>query len=102
MSDLIFLLNVCFIHQSVNNKLPSVLCNLFNVARIPQIVSTRGAAMGTLLKPSVKTIRYGLNSIKFRSICNWNNIQSSVPKIALSNVTATILRFIVRNFILNT
>ena len=70
--DQITLQNCLFVHDYLNNRLPSSFNNTF--CKTSQIHSneTRNATAGSLHKFCINSTKYGLNSIYRKSIESWN------------------------------
>ena len=73
-SDHVRLQNFLHVHRDLKeNSLPPSLRNTFNVMndnhRYP---NTRLTSNFKLVLPKVRTTNYGINSITYRSVCDWN------------------------------
>lgn len=96
LGDIIDLLNICLVHQCLNQVAPIQLCSLLNLSTLPQLIRTRGVALKTLIKPCVKTTLYGLKSLTLKCISVWNKMLQAHPDIDFTNITFTKLRSITR------
>ena len=89
--DLVKCLNIFFVHNFLNNKLPFDLLNFFNFTQLEaddeynQYQGTRGARLKLLFVPSYNTITFGNKSFSKICITQWNTIQRSYPDITLSS-----------------
>ena len=74
LDDSIKLSNYLFAHDNFKNNLPSVLCNsMYLVANIHSL-GTRNILQASFITPNTRTIVYGSNSIKSRSVDIWNSL----------------------------
>ena len=85
--NLTFSNNIILIYQILNKNSPLEIQSSFNLKYISNSHSTRGCTNKLLAKPKVKTTNYGLNSIIYQSISNWNTLQNYFFGIDLSNIT---------------
>ena len=93
--DQITLQNCLFIHDYLNNKLPSSFNNTF--CKVNQIheIPTRNSTMGSLFIPHINTTKYGLNSIYRKSIEAWNYFIKENKNINIGDVSRTKLKTII-------
>lgn len=70
--DSITLQNCLLVHDYLHKNLPANFENYFIAIKDLYHIKTKNSNSGLLFKPFVKTTRYGLNSIKHRSISSWN------------------------------
>ena len=72
LSDHVRLKNFLFVHNSLNNNLPSPLKNSFKLNTENHSHTTRSTFQNKMALPEARTLIYGLNSIKYRSVAEWN------------------------------
>ena len=84
VSDLIKLRNVNLIHQILNNECPLRVSNIFSLNYYQHSHQTRGNSNRLLSRPSFRTIMYGTNSITYKSIVQWNELQMLFPDSQLT------------------
>ena len=72
-TDHVHLQNTIFTHESLNLKLPNVLNNIFTSTYNAHKYTTRNSLVSKLALPKVNTTIYGLKSIKYQSVKQWNN-----------------------------
>ena len=85
LQDFIRLQNCLFIHDYLNNVLPSCFDDYyFKLNYLYFNVQTRNLNLGCLFSPSKNTTKYGLNSINQKSINNWNFITKDIKIDLLS------------------
>ena len=80
-SDQIQLTNILFIYDYLNKNLPDAFVNAFSLAHNRHNHQTRNTTKLILNLPQVNTTKYGLNSITYKSIKNWNEILSKNPSL---------------------
>ena len=73
--DIVEVLNILFVHQHLNQNLPSDLLKTLKFAKISHSFNTRGNVLGLLQPPSIKTQNYGSNSFSKLAIQQWNDFQ---------------------------
>ena len=81
MADIVNLQNFLFAHDSLNNKLPSILTGQLSLVDTNH--NLRNETYLQLNRPISKTITYGSKSIKSKSVDIWNfiNIHSYNVKL---------------------
>ena len=62
--------------HGINQRLPLSLKTLLTNENDLHIYSTRGSTNHQLALPQVKTINYGLHSIRYRTAKHWNPVQN--------------------------
>ena len=65
-------------HNSLNNKVPKSLKNSFTFMT-ESCPYTRSTIQNKMALPKVRTLAYGLNSIRYRSVAIWNVISNDFP-----------------------
>ena len=70
----IFYLNVKTVHETLNNIVPLALQNLFHFQQLSHQHFTRNNELKLLERPKAKTLKYGLKSIRYQAILNWNQL----------------------------
>ena len=74
--DLIRLLNIVQIFQVLSDSAPSALINIYNLRKYPDSHLTRGTSIRLLTRPQCNTTKFGLNSVIYQSIVQWNELQT--------------------------
>ena len=74
LNDVILFNNYMLVLKRICNEQPNTFSNFFKVSHNEHNYNTRGA---NIIKPTVKTTTYGLNSIKYKSADNWNKLQKN-------------------------
>ena len=91
-SDLIFIQNIILTHQTLNGISPLDIQNSFNLTCLSDSHATRGQNAKLLIRPSVRTSIYGLKSIRYQSILNWNQLQLHFNNTDLSSISLARLK----------
>ena len=87
VQDLIRIQNCLFVHDYLNNCLPSCFDDYyFKLNYLYFNIQTRNANLGCLFLPSKNTTNYGLNSITQKCINNWNFFSKAL-KMDLSSIS---------------
>ena len=74
LPDFIFSLNVKLVHQTLNKVTLVAVGNKLNYNFPAHSYFTRTSNIPLIKKPKAKTLNYGLNSIGFQSVHNWNEL----------------------------
>ena len=82
--DIVEVLNILFVHQYLNQNLPSDLLKTLKFIKISHSFNTRGNVLGLLQLPSVKTHNYGSNSFSKLAIQQWNDFQLNHSNLNIS------------------
>jgi len=77
LSDQIKIHNFCFVHDSINNKLPTVL-NTFKKTSDVHSYNTQGSLFNVQL-PTARTAVFGIHSIRYESATIWNIFVNQFP-----------------------
>ena len=84
--DIIKLQNILLISDIFKLVAPQRIIDLFDLRHYPHSYLTRGKASKLLLKPQIRTTKFGVNSIVFQSMVHWNQLQSLYPSYDLAFV----------------
>ena len=87
LPDLIKLLNICLIYSILNKTAPPALIDIYNLTMCPDSHGTRGNSLGLITTPICRTFQYGINSIAYQSIGQWNQLWLLHPGLDLSNIS---------------
>ena len=78
LCDHVKLQNFLYVHNCLNNKIPEPLKESFTFMT-ESCSYTRSTIENKLALPKVRTLPYGLNSIKYRSVAVWNVVANEFP-----------------------
>ena len=101
VSDEIKLQNVLLIHDTINEKSPPSISDILDLKNYDETHSTRGRNLGLLTRPLCKTTKYGINSITYQSILNWNELQLHHQDIDLAKICRSKLKKLTIEFYLS-
>ena len=87
LPDLVKFLNILSIYNVLAKSSPTTLNNVYNLRKYPNFHNTRGNALGLLTRPLNRTVKYGIDSIVYKSIVQWNELQLLHPGSDLSNLS---------------
>ena len=96
LSDYIKLQNCIFLYKFSNELLPSNFINYFSNKHSH---ATRGAQKNLFNKPIVSTNKFGILSIKYQTILNWNHLQSTLNIDLLKLTLPKLKSFLIKHFI---
>ena len=74
IAQAVFKCNVKLVHQTINKISPKVLQESFDFKVLSHAYETRNRNLKLLERPKAKTLNYGLKSVKYQSILNWNQL----------------------------
>ena len=74
LNDVILFNNCMFVLKRIRNEQPSLFSN-FKVSHNEHNYNVRGA---NIIKPTIKTTTYGLDSIKYKLADDWNKLQKII------------------------
>ena len=69
-----FQLNILLAHDILNLASPVAVQQVLNIQSLPDRYLTRGKEIKLLKRPFVRTTKYGINSMRYQIVLNWNNI----------------------------
>ena len=98
--DLIKTLNVLFVHQALNSKLPTHVQSTFNFSKLSHCYHTRGRSIGILNKASVNTSSFGIYSLSYQSVSCWNFLQHQFDNLDLASIDYLTLKHLTSDFYL--
>ena len=101
LSDLVKLLNIEQNYSVLSHKAPLVLNSIYNLKRYPGYHYTRVFSLGLLSKPHCNTSRFGLDSVVYKSIDQWNELQLIYPDSDLPTLSKIELVNICKGIIFN-
>ena len=73
--DVIKLQNISLVHDILKNNCPPRVSSIFNLSYYQHDYETRGSYTSLLSRPRCRTLLYGINSITYQSILQWNEFQ---------------------------
>ena len=85
--DFIKLQNLTLIFQILHEIPPKNICNTFSLEHISSGYPTRGSQLRLLTRPRIRTTVFGINSIRYQCILNWNTFQIKFPKHDLTSIS---------------
>ena len=95
--DQVEVLNILFVHQHINGKLPMDTLRTLNFDKISHDTGTRGSTLGLLSRSNVNTKTFGLNSLSWLSIQQWNNLQLKFSSVKLADLSLSKLKSLARS-----
>ena len=99
IADNISLQNFLFAHDSLNNNLPSSIKG--QVSMVSTVRISRSTMLNQLNRIRTKTILYGTNSIKSKSVDVWNFVNEKHSHLKLHQQSRTSCKKIVSKFLLD-
>jgi len=100
ISDLVKLRNLLLVHDILNGNSPSDISDTYSLRGYDSSYNTRGKTLGLLAKPQCRTTKFGLNSVVYQSILNWNELQRHFQDSNLSVISRSKLHKLAFSFFL--
>ena len=72
LQNLIFKCNITLVHETLNSLSPLALQNTLNFKNISHQHNTRNRNLKLLERHKARTLNFGLRSIQYQSLLNWN------------------------------
>ena len=86
VSDYVFKLNILLAHDILNLASPVAVQQVLNIQYLPDKYLTRGKGIKLLKRPYVRTTKYGINSMRYQIVLNWNSLQKLFNDIDLASL----------------
>ena len=86
VSDYVFKLNILLAHDILNLASPVAVQQVLNLQFLPERYLTRGKEIKLLKRPYVRTTKYGINSMRYQIVLNWNSLQKLFSTIDLASL----------------
>ena len=99
--DIVFFRNISLIYSTLKGITPHEIQSILNLSYTPQLHLTRNASLKLLFKHKVNTSKFGIWSIRFQSITNWNILQSHFNNIDLLSISLYKLKSLIYTFLQN-
>ena len=100
LDDLIALQICLFVHDFINNKLPSCFNSNFQSIKEINPINTKSSVLGCIHVPYFSTTKYGLNSISRKCIDSWNFFTKRI-NCNLIELTRSVLKRRISSFFID-
>ena len=87
LNKLVFIENVKLTYQSLNSLLPHTLSNVLRLQYVVNNFYTRAQTNNLLKRFEVRTSTFGIHSVSYQCITNWNKLQSHILSCSLKNLS---------------
>ena len=78
LKEILLYNNCIFAYDQINENLPENFKNLFLTAENQHNYNTRGTTNKTIIKTTINSTTYGLNSVQYRAVSEWNQISKNL------------------------
>ena len=78
LKDILLYNNCIFAHNQINKNLPENFKDFFQTAANQHKYNTRGTTNRTIIKTTINSTTYGLNSLQNRAASDWNQISKNL------------------------
>ena len=89
VSDYVFKLNILLAHDILNLTSPVAVQQVLSIQSLPDRYLTRGKEIKLLKRPHARTTKYGINSMQYQIVLNWNSLQKLFNDIDLASLLRT-------------
>ena len=89
VSEYVFKLNILLAHDILNLASPFAVQQILNIQFLPDRYLTRGKEIKLLKRPYVRATKYGINSMRYQIVLNWNLLQKLFNNIDLLSLRRT-------------
>ena len=96
LADNVKLENFLYVLDDINGQLPSALSNNFQLVRNSHTYNTRSSSRHNVTIPPVKTMIYGIRSIKYQSCQIWNNIMNTYSNSKIHDKSKRVCKKIIK------
>ena len=96
--DKIFLENILFVSQSLNNLPLSIFNTWFNFSSEQHNYETSSSTQGNFMKLFYKTNRYGKYSVAISTVESWNKIHKQLKSMLLKDLSPNKIKIVVTSF----
>ena len=86
LNELVFIANVKLTYQALKNLLPRALSNVLRLQYVVNNFYTRAQTDNLLKRFEVRTSTFGIHSVSYQCITNWNKLQSHILPCILKNL----------------
>ena len=87
INDLVFLCNIKTVSKTLRNQSPVAVSNVLNLSYVSNTVVTRGNTSKMLNRFEARTSVYGIFSVRYQSIIQWNKLQTFYSHSLLSRLS---------------
>ena len=95
----IFMLNIKLIHQTLNHLSPTSVQNSLDLMYLNDSYITRARSHEMLKIPKVKTVKYGIYSVRYQSVLHWNALQSYFKETSLISLSSSKINFLTNKYL---
>ena len=78
LEDILLYNNCIFAYDQINENLPENFKDFFSTAENQHNYNTRGTTNKTIIKTTINSTTYGLNSTQYRAASMWNQISKNL------------------------
>ena len=96
----VFKCNITLVHETLNNLSPRALQNTLNFKTLSHQHNTRNLNLKLLERRKARTLNFGLKSIQYQSLLNWNQLLLNSKK-DLKNLSPHMLKKQINDFLQN-
>ena len=101
ISDMVKLRNLLLVHDILNAQSPADISDTYSLRGYNESHNTRGKTLGLLAKPQCRTTKFGINSVIYQSILNWNDLQLHFKDTNLSLISRSKFQRLASNLFLD-
>ena len=92
------MLNALTVYDNLNRTSPIAVQQILNLEYLLDRYPTRGVYNKLLKRPFARTTNYGINSIRYRIVLNWNDLQKYFKKTDLTAARRPKFKIMIKDF----
>ena len=99
--DIVKLQNLLLTFDILTSKSPTDIAKTLDLKSYNDIHTTRGRSLGLLTRPTCRTTTYGLNSVSYQSVVDWNELQLHYKETNLCLHSRPVFKKMAFDYLLN-
>ena len=97
-TDLVFTMNITLVHAVLCRSTSDAVQNTLNLEYLSDSYFTRGVSVKLLSRPYARTTNFGIYSIAYQCILNWNILQQQFRDADLTSLRLTVIKKLSKNY----
>jgi hypothetical protein len=98
VTDLVFTMNITLVHAVLSRSTSNAIKKSLNLEYLPDSYFTRGVSVKLLSRPYARTTNFGIYSIKYQCILDWNTLEQQFRNIDLTSLRLTMIKNLSINY----
>jgi len=98
VTDLVFTMNITLVHAVLCRSTSEAIQKTLNLEYLSDSYFTRGVSVKLLSRPYARTTNFGIYSITYQCILNWNTLQQQFRNIDLTFLRLTVIKNLSKSY----